>query len=133
MTTGIRARIGSYYRAFGGWYTSSVDGGAVDFTKSYGGIATVELQPSEKLLVTVRGSYSNDDHGQPPSKVIRNNSFEGVPAGAPPGQRRNLLYIGRVPPIPQNGVTVNTKPVPGLPGGSYGDREKIYRVSGDIE
>ncbi len=133
LTTGIRARVGGYYREFGGWYTSSVDGGAVDFSKSYGGIATVELQPTEKLLVTVRGSYSNDDNGQPPSNVIRNNSFEGVPSGAPASQRRNLLYIGRVPAIPQNGVTVNTRSVPGLPGGSYGDREEIYRVSGDIE
>ena len=132
VTTGIRMRIGGYYREFGGWYTSSVDGGAVDFTKSYGGIATLELAPSDALLVTVRGSYSNDDNGQPPSNVIRNNSFEGVPAGAPPSQRRNLLFIGRVPSIPQNGVTVNTRSVPGLPGGSFGDREEIYRVSGDI-
>ena len=133
ITSGIRARIGGYYREFGGWYTSSVDGGAVDFTKSYGGIATVELQPSDALRVTVRGSYSNDDNGQPPSNVIRNNSFEGVPSGAPASQRRNLLYVGRVPSIPQGGVNVNTLPVAGLPGGSFGDREEIYRASGDIE
>ncbi|MEY2882930.1 MAG: hypothetical protein RL490_654, partial [Pseudomonadota bacterium] len=48
LTTGIRVRVGGFYREFGGFYTSSIDGGAVDFAKNYGGIATVELQPTER-------------------------------------------------------------------------------------
>lgn len=133
LTTGIRVRVGGFYREFGGFYTSSIDGGAVDFAKNYGGIATVELQPTEKLLITLRGSYSKENNGQPPSNVIRNNSFPGIPSGGSASQPRNLLYTGAVPAIPENGVTVNTRSVPGLPGGSYGDREKIVRFSGDIE
>ncbi len=133
LTTGVRLRVGGFYRQFGGFYTSSIDGGKVDFAKNYGGIATLELQPTERLLVTLRGSYSKEENGQPPSNVIRNNSFPGTPSGGSASQPRNLLFIGKVPSIPINGVTVNTLPVPGLPGGGYGDREKNVRISGDLE
>ena len=129
----VRLRIGGFYREFGGFYTSSIDGGKVDFSKNYGGIGTLELTPTEALTATFRVSYSKDDNGQPPSNVIRNNSAPGVPAGASPTQRRNLLFVGNVPEIPQDGVLVNTLSVPGLPGGSYGDREDIIRASADFE
>ena len=133
----VRFRIGGFYREFNGFYTSSIDGGRVDFGKNYGGIGTLELTPTEKLTATFRVSYSKEDNGQPPSSVIRNNSAPGVPAGsAIPGvftTTRNLIYRGNVPEIGRNGVTVNTNPVPGLPGGSYGDREESVRASGDIE
>ena len=129
----VRVRIGGFYREFGGWYTSSIDGGKVDFAKNYGGSGTIEFTPTENLTATFRATYSKEDNGQPPSSVIRNNAAPGVPAGAPASQVRNLVYKGNVPEIARDGVTVNTLSVPGLPGGGYGDREESFRASGDIE
>ena len=137
VADGVRVRVGGYYKSFDGFYTSAIDGGRVDFQKSYGGIATVELQPSEAFTATLRFSYAKDDDGQPPSSVIRNNSAPGTPAGSSiPGvftPTRNLIYMGVVPEIGRNAVTVNTRPVPGLPGGSYGDREENIRASATLE
>lgn len=129
----IRVRVGGYYREFDGFYRSSIDGGRVDFEQSYGGIGTVEWQPIQPLIVTLRGSYSKDDSGQPPSTVVRTNAGLGTPSGGSATQQRNLLYIGQVPAIGRRGVTVNTGTFPGLPGGSYGDREESIRASGTIE
>ncbi len=129
----VRVRIGGFYREFDGFYTSAIDGGKVDFAKNYGGIGTLELTPTENFTATFRVSYSKEDNGQPPSSVIRNNSAPGVPSGASATQTRNLLYIGNVPEIARNGVTVNTAAVPGLPGGTYGDREESVRASGTLE
>jgi iron complex outermembrane receptor protein len=129
----LRFRVGGFYREFNGWYRSSIDGGRVDFEKSYGGIGTLEWQPDDALTVTLRASYSKNDDGQPPSSVIRTNAAPGIPSGAPASQTRNLLYIGEVPSIPRNGVTVNTQPIAGLPGGSYGDREEATRLNATIE
>ncbi len=129
----VRVRVGGFYRDFNGWYRSSIDGGRVDFEKNYGGTAVVELTPTEALTATFRVTYSKEDNGQPPSSVIRNNSAPGTPAGGSATQPRNLLFLGQVPSIPRNGVTVNTRDVPGLPGGSYGDREESIRASGTLE
>ena len=129
----VRVRVGGFYRDFNGWYRSSIDGGRVDFEKNYGGTATVEIKPVEALTATFRVTYSKEDNGQPPSNVIRDNSAPGVPAGASATQPRNLLFLGTVPSIPRNGVTVNTLSVPGLPGDTYGDRERALRASGTLE
>jgi iron complex outermembrane recepter protein len=133
ISDSLRVRVGAFGRQFDGFYRSAIDGGRVDFEKSYGGIATIEWQPVEPLTVTLRATYSKDDLGQPPSNVIRNNSRPGVPAGAPATQTRNLLYIGELPAIPRDGVLVSTGSFPGLPGGTFGDREENIRVSGVIE
>lgn len=129
----VRVRLGGFYREFDGFYRSGIDGGRVDFDEGYGAIGTVEWEPTDQLIVTLRGSYSDEDFGQPASSVIRNNAAPGVPAGAPATQRRNLLYIGQVPSIPRNGVLVNTADFPNLPGGSYGDREESIRGSATVE
>ncbi len=129
----VRVRVGGFYREFGGWYTSAIDGGQVDFAKNYGGTGTLELTPTEALTATLRVTYSKEDNGQPPSSVIRNNTGWGRPSGAPASQPRALLYIGNVPEIERDGVTVNQASVPGLPGGSYGDREESVRASADIQ
>ena len=133
LTTGVRVRVGGFYRTFDGFYRSSIDGGRVDEAENYGGIVTLELQPVEALTVTLRASYSKENNGQPPSNVIRNNSFLGTPAGGSAANQRNLVFRGTVPAIPRNGVTVNTADVPGLPGGSYGDREESVRASATAE
>jgi iron complex outermembrane receptor protein len=129
----LRFRVGGFYREFNGWYRSAIDGGRVDFEKSYGGIATLEWQPTDALTVTLRGSYIENDDGQPASNVIRTNAAPGRVNNALPTTIRNLLYIGEVPSIPRDGVTVNTQPVAGLPGGSYGDRLEATRLSAKIE
>ena len=129
----VRVRVGGFYRDFNGFYRSSIDGGRVDEAKNYGGIATVEITPIEALTATFRVSYSKEDNGQPPSNVIRNNSFPGTPSGGSASFPRNLVFRGTVPAIPRNGVTVNTASVPGLPGGSYGDREEAIRASATFE
>jgi len=133
VTDTIRFRVGGFYKKFDGFYTSGIDGGKVDFEESYGGIGTLELQPTEALTATFRVSYAKNDDGQPASSVIRTNTGIGTPAGGSATQPRNLLYIGRVPVIPENGVTVNTRAIPGLPGASYGDREESVRASATFE
>ncbi|WP_374145032.1 TonB-dependent receptor [Sphingomonas sp. 28-63-12] len=129
----LRFRVGGFFRQFDGFYTSSIDGGKVDFAQNYGGIGTLEWKPDEAFTATLRFSYSKENNGQPPSSIVRTNAAPGIPAGGSATQPRNLLYIGEVPAIPRNGVTVNTRSSPGLPGGSYGDREESIRGSADLE
>ncbi len=129
----IRFRVGGFYREFRGYYNSAVDGGRVDFEKSYGGIATLEIKPVEALTATFRVSYSKNDDGQPPSNVVRTNYALGTPSGGSATQQRFLQYSGELPAIGYNQVLVNTRPVTGLPGGSYGDREETVRASGTLE
>jgi iron complex outermembrane receptor protein len=129
----IRFRVGGFYKKFDGFYKSGIDGGKVDFEESYGGIGTLEIKPTEELTATFRVSYAKNDDGQPASSVIRTNAGFGTPSGGSATQQRNLLYIGQVPVIPQNGVTVNTGTVAGLPGGRYGDREEAVRASATFE
>lgn len=141
----LRFRVGGFYRSSDGWYISAIDGGRVDFAKTYGGIATLEWQPVPELIVTLRGAYSNEDLGQPPSNVIRTNALPAQPAGSPVGTVRNLIYVGQVPAIPRNGVLVSTVPVslaataasgaliPGSDIGRFGQRQETYRTSGTIE
>ncbi len=114
----LRVRVGGYSQKSNGFYRSAIDGGRVDFTKSYGGTGTLEWQPDDALTVTLRGTYFEDDDGQPPSNVIRNNSGIGFPsgAGANPLVRRNLLYVGQLPEIPRNGVQVSTRGINIRPG-----------------
>lgn len=132
ITDNLRIRIGGYYRTFDGYYTSAIDGGRVDFDKSWGTLATLEWQPISRLIATLRFSYSNDDSGQPPSSVIRNNTGLGTPPGAPATQTRNLIFIGQVPNIPPNGVLVNTVTAPGQVS-PYGDREESIRGALSLE
>ncbi len=129
----LRFRVGGFARRSDGFYRSAIDGGRVDYDRSYGGLATLEWQPSDALTFTLRGSYTKEHLGQPASSVIRNNTGLGIPSGGVATQPRNLLYVGEVPAIGRDGVTVNTRPVPGLPGGDYGDREEAIRVSGTLE
>ena len=129
----IRFRVGGFYREFRGYYNSAVDGGRVDFEKSYGGIATLEIKPVEQLTATFRVSYSKNDDGQPPSNIIRTNYALGTPSGGSAAQPRFLQYSGELPTVGYNQVLVNTRPVAGLPGGSYGDREETVRASGTLE
>ncbi len=132
LSDSVRFRVGGFYRKFNGFYRSAIDGGRVDFEKSYGGIATLEFKPTDAFTLTLRGSYSKSDDGQPPSSVIRNNAAPGQPAGSPAGTVRNLLFIGQVPEIPKNGVFVNTTTAPGQPA-RYGDREEAVRASATLE
>lgn len=129
----LRFRVGGFFRRFDGFYRSAIDNGKVDFAQNYGAIGTLEWKPDEAFTATVRFSYSKEDNGQPPSSIIRTNAGPGTPAGGSASQPRNLLYVGEVPAIPENGVFVNTRSSPGLPGGSYGDREESIRGSADLE
>ena len=129
----IRFRVGGFYREFDGFYRSSIDGGRVDFEKSYGGVGTLELTPTEALTATLRVSYAKNDDGQPASVIVRTNAGIGTPAGGSATQPRNLLYIGQIPTIQSNGITVNTGSVAGLPGGRYGDREETTRASATFQ
>ena len=123
----VRVRLGGYAQRSDGFYTSAIDGGRVDFSKSYGGSGTIEVQPEDAFTITLRGSYYRDDDGQPASNVIRNNAgfgippgstFAGFPASSLPLIRRNLIYTGTLPTIPLNGVLVSTKGINIQPGGT---------------
>ncbi len=127
----VRVRVGGFYREHDGFYRSGIDGGRVDFAKTYGGIFTMEVQPSDNFIATVRASYSNEDLGQPPSSVIRTNSYPGRPAGSPAGTSTNILYIGELPSIPRDGVTVNTLTDP--VAGPYGQRGDTFRGNLKLE
>ena len=128
LTDSLRFRVGGYFRDSDGFYKSAIDGGRVDFDRSWGVLGTLEWQPIQPLLATLRFSYSKDDLGQPPSTVIRNNGALGVPAGGSATQPRNLIYFGQVPNISIRGVNVNTVTAPGQPS-PYGDREETIRGS----
>lgn len=127
----LRFRAGGFFRKFDGFYTSSIDGGQVDFAQNYGAIGTLEWQPVDALIATVRFSYSKEDNGQPAASVIRTNGAPGVPAGGSATQRRNLLFFGEVPSIARNGAVVNTIRSPGMDS-AYGDREESIRASGEF-
>jgi iron complex outermembrane receptor protein len=132
----IRVKVGGYYRAHDGWYRSAIDGGRVDDAEFYGGMAVVELLPAENITLTWRGSYSQEESGQPPSNVIRTNSDPGRPAGSPAGTVRNLLYRGDVPNIPRDGVLVNTgRAIVGPQGQTedYGQTQTTYRTNLKVE
>lgn len=129
----LRFRAGGFFRKFNGFYRSAIDGGRVDFAQNFGAIGTLEWKPDEAFTATLRFTYSKEDNGQPPSSIIRTNAGPGTPAGGSASQPRNLLYIGEVPAISRRGVFVNTLSSPGLPGGSYGDREESIRGSADLE
>ncbi len=116
LTETLRINAGGYYRRFNGFYTSAIDGGRVDFERGKGATGTLEWQPDPALIVTLRGTWSRDNDGQPPSNVIRNNAGLGVPAGAPATQTRNLLYRGELPSIATNGVLVSTGGINIQPG-----------------
>jgi iron complex outermembrane receptor protein len=132
----LKVRVGGFYRHFDGFYRSGIDGGKVDFQDNYGFNANVLWEPINHFSARLRFTYEKDDEGQPPSSVIRNNAFPGTPAGSAvvvPGvvnfrPTRNLLYVGRLPSIPLNGVTVNTIAAPDQPS-RYGDREESIRGS----
>ncbi len=132
----IRVKVGGYYRAHDGWYTSAIDGGKVDDAEFYGGMAVVELLPTEDITITWRGSYGHEKTGQPPSNVIRTNSFPARPAGSPVGTVRNILFVGELPSIPKDGVLVNTgRAIFGPAGqtGDYGQTQDTYRTNLKIE
>jgi iron complex outermembrane receptor protein len=132
----IRVKVGGYYRAHDGWYTSAIDGGKVDDAEYYGGMAVVELLPTENITVTWRGSYAHEETGQPPSNVIRTNAFPARPAGSPVGTVRNILFIGELPELPRDGILVNTGRAIVGPGGQtadYGQTQDTYRTNLKIE
>ncbi len=133
----VRVRVSGFYRDFDGWYTSAIDGGRVDFSRTRGAQAVVEVAPVSNVTLTLRGAWSDEESGQPPSNVIRTNAGPGQPAGSPVGTVRNILYIGEVPSIPRDGVTVNTSglvPV-GFAGQTapYGQNQTVYRASARLE
>lgn len=131
LSESIRVKVGGFWRQHDGWYRSSIDGGRVDDSEFYGGMAVVEFVPTDRIIVTLRGSYSQENSGQPPSNVIRTNAAPSL--GPPP---RNLLYIGEVPSIPRDGVTVNTGQAIIGPNGELGDYEQVqttYRTNLKIE
>lgn len=157
----LRFNLGGYYRKFDGFYTSAIDGGRVDFEQGYGASGTVEWQPEDALVVTLRATWSKDDDGQPASNVIRNNAGLGTPPGGSATQPRNLLYVGALPSIAQNGVLVSTTGLNIQPGNTvasafrnlvgnggvvnltnrtaafprmtfFGDKEESIRASGTI-
>ncbi|MDT7934042.1 MAG: TonB-dependent receptor [Sphingomonadaceae bacterium] len=127
----LKIRVGGFYRHFDGFYRSGIDGGKVDFQDNYGFNANVLWEPINNFSARLRFVYERVDEGQPPSSVIRNNAFPGTPPGSAVGAfrpTRNLLYVGELPSIPLNGVTVNTQSLPGQPS-RYGDREESIRGS----
>lgn len=127
----VRVRLSGFYRETDGFYTSSIDGGRVDFTKDYGAQGVIELQAAPTLLATLRLTYTREDSGQPPSNVIRTNSNPGRPAGSPAGTVRDFFYKGELPSIPRDGVTVNTLPDPIT--GAYGSRGDTFRTNLKLE
>lgn len=127
----VRIRVNGYYRTTDGWYTSEIDGGRVDYQTDYGLMGTVELQAAPNFLVTLRGTYTNEDSGQPASNTIATNAIPGRPAGSPVGTTSFLVYQGELPSIPRDGVTVNTTDDPIT--GPYGQLQDTLRINLKME
>lgn len=123
----VRIRLNGYYRTFDGWYTSSVDGGRVDYQQDWGLGGKVELQAAPNFLVTLTGTYTKEDSGQPASNTIATNALPGRPAGSPAGTTSFLVYQGELPSIPRDGVTVNT--APNAITGDYGSWGDTFRTN----
>ncbi|MCA3740996.1 TonB-dependent receptor [Phenylobacterium sp.] len=121
-------RLSGFARTFDGFYTSSIDGGRVDFVENSGASLVVEARPTDRLTATFRTTVSTEDSGQPASSVIRTNGAPGTPAGGSATQQRNLLYLGELPSIPEKGVTVNTRRT-GFEPSDYGQRGDTLRTS----
>ncbi len=121
-------RLSGFTRTFDGFYTSAIDGGRVDFSETSGASLVVEATPTERLRATFRTTVGKEDSGQPASSVIRTNSALGTPSGGSATQQRNLLYLGELPSIAEDGVTVNTRRT-GFEPTDYGQRGDILRSS----
>lgn len=121
-------RLSGFSRTFDGFYTSSIDGGRVDFAESSGTSLVVEATPTERLTATFRTTVSSEDSGQPASNVVRTNAGFATPSGGSATQQRNLLYIGELPAIAEDGVTVNTRRGAFEPS-DYGQRGDVLRTS----
>ena len=128
VTDWLAFRLSGFARTFDGFYTSAIDGGRVDFVDNSGASLVVEARPTDRLTATFRTTVSTEDSGQPASSVIRTNAALATPAGAAATQQRNLLYLGELPSIPQNGVTVNTRRT-GFEPTNYGQRGDSLRTS----
>jgi iron complex outermembrane receptor protein len=128
VTDWMAFRLSGFSRTFDGFYTSSIDGGQVDFVDNSGASLVVEARPTDRLTATFRTTVSTEDSGQPASNVIRTNSALATPAGASATQQRNLLYLGELPSIAENGITVNTRRT-GFETTDYGQRGDALRTS----
>lgn len=130
ITDTLRFSAGAYSREFDGWYTSAIDGGRVDYSKTYGGMLTLEYAPTERFTATLRASASDEDSGQPASAVQRTNAYPFQVAGASAGMVRNQLYVGEVQPLGRR-VNVNTRRTDSEVG-DYGTRQDTFRTSLDL-
>lgn len=126
-------RLSGFQKKFDGFYTSSIDGGKVDFVDTNGVSLVLAAKPSENLRATLKLTGSSEDNGQPPSSVIRTNAYFGTPPGGSSTQQRNLLYLGQIPEIATNSITVNTIRRVGTEIGEYGSRAGTARASFDLK
>ena len=126
----LRFSVGAYGREFDGWYVSAIDGGKVDYSQTYGGMLTLDYQPTDRFSAILRLTASNEDSGQPASEVQRTNAYPLQVAGAPAGIIRNQLYVGEVQPLGRR-INVNTKRTDSEVG-DYGTRQDTFRASLDL-
>lgn len=144
---GLREGIASYsgpisdqfaFRVAGRWFDhdgffeSSLDGGQIDFEESRSLTADLLFQGDSPLSVLLRGSYTDDDSGQPASEVVRANGLPRVTPIIPPstGLGLNQTFVGRLPNSPR-ALTVNTTRVNELH--DYGYRETTSRFSAHVD
>lgn len=130
ITDTLRFSAGVYGREFDGWYTSSIDGGRVDYSQNYGGMLTLEYAPTDRFMATLRLSGSDEDSGQPASMIERTNAYPATPGGAHASITRNMLYVGEIQPLSRQ-VAVNTRRTDAEVG-DYGSRQDTFRASLDL-
>jgi iron complex outermembrane receptor protein len=144
---GLREGIASYsgpindqfaFRVAGRWFEhdgffeSSLDGGQIDFEESRSITADLLFQGDSPLSILFRGSYTDDDSGQPASQVVRANGLPRVTPIIPPstGLGLNQTFVGRLPNSPQ-ALAVNTTRLNELH--DYGYRETTSRFSAHVD
>lgn len=115
-----------------GFFESSLDGGQIDFEESRSLTADLLFQGESPLSILLRGSYTDDDSGQPASEVVRANGLPRVTPVIPPstGLGLNQTYVGALPSRPRS-LAVNTTRLNELD--DYGYRETTSRFSAHVD
>jgi iron complex outermembrane recepter protein len=135
ITDTLAFRVAGRHREHDGYFTSSLDGGEIDFEKSSAIGADLSYLSDFGLDAILRINYSDDDNGQPASQVVRANGLNRVTPIIPPTTGLGLAqtYVGQLPDRPDR-LSVNTRRGVGTAAdptelNEYGYRENTWRAS----
>ena len=123
----VAVRVGASYRTFDGMYTSSIDGGEIDFEEIWGLSGDILLRATERFTLRGKISYTEEDSGQPASAIVRANGLPRVSGPLPPAGLPQT-YVGELPAVGKRIPVNTTRTTPGELV-EYGFRQDTLRAS----